>query len=158
VVEHTKTEIAVGAFVILAGAAFAFVVLSLGTLEVVPRRYAVSARFAGVGDLKRGASVKLAGVSVGVVQSIKLADYAAEVELAIDREVKLPLDTIASIRVLGLLGDSYVCLSPGASEKDLGPGGRIEQTQPPLDLIGLLAKYIFGSGGGSASSGSREKE
>jgi phospholipid/cholesterol/gamma-HCH transport system substrate-binding protein len=59
----------------------------------------------------------------------------------VNEGVKLPADTIASIRTEGLLGASYVALSPGSASRDLRPGGRISQTEPALDLVDLLVKY-----------------
>jgi phospholipid/cholesterol/gamma-HCH transport system substrate-binding protein len=143
--EHSKTEITVGAFVLAGGVALAYLSLALGAIEIGPTHYSLFARFAAVGDLKRGAPVKVAGVKIGAVQDISLENYAAEVRLEIDRDIKLPSDTIGSIRVLGLLGDSYISLSPGGSEKDLSAGDHLTHTEPAIELIDLLAKFILGS-------------
>jgi phospholipid/cholesterol/gamma-HCH transport system substrate-binding protein len=153
-IEHTKHELAVGVFVLLGATALAYLSLSLGAIEIAPRRYQLHARFASAGDLKRGAVVKLAGVKVGEVRAIGLVEYAAEVLLSIDRDVKLPADTIASIRTLGLLGDSYVSLSPGAADTDLADGGRLQETRAPVDLLDLLSKFLFGGGNGGAGAAS----
>jgi phospholipid/cholesterol/gamma-HCH transport system substrate-binding protein len=143
---HTKVEISVGAFVVLGLAALAYLSFTLGGLELARKRsYTITARFSSVGELKAGDPVKLAGVSVGEVERIALVDFAAEAELALDESVKLPDDTIASVESAGLLGDAYVSLSPGASERDLPPSGRITRTEPAVSLTELLAKYAFGS-------------
>lgn len=148
---HTKLELAVGAFVILGIIALGYLSISVGGVHLFPSaRYEVTARFSGIGDLKKNAPVKIAGVRVGDVVGVELDDYAALVHLSIDRGIELPEDTIASIKTSGLLGESYVGLSPGASEQNLPDGGRIAQTEPALDLIQLLSKYAFGSGGSSA--------
>jgi phospholipid/cholesterol/gamma-HCH transport system substrate-binding protein len=144
---YTRTEIAVGLFVIAGVAALAYLSLSLGSAHLFqPRPLRISARFATVGDLKQGAAVKLAGVRVGQVASISLNNYQAVAELTVDSRVALPADTIASIRTSGLLGASYVLLSPGSSERDLHNGDRIAQTEPPVDLFDLLSKFVFGQG------------
>ena len=46
----------------------------------------VSARFSNLGDLKARAPVKIAGVTIGRVESIRLVDYYGQVELAIGRD------------------------------------------------------------------------
>jgi phospholipid/cholesterol/gamma-HCH transport system substrate-binding protein len=139
-------EWAVGWFALVGGAAVAYLAVSLGGVRwFSPERTQIEAKFATVGDLKEGAAVKLAGVRVGQVDAIRLQDYAAWVQLSVDREVLLPSDTIASIRTSGLLGESYVSLSPGGAEKNLASGDRITQTEPPLDLLDLIGKYAFGS-------------
>lgn len=143
--DYTKLELSVGVFVLAGLALIAFLSLSIGGLEVFKGdRYSVKARFATVGDLAPDATVRIAGVKVGRVDSISLEGYAAEVVLLIDDEIALPADTIASIRTQGLLGQSYVSLSPGASERDLVDGGRIAQTEPAIDLLDILSKYAFG--------------
>jgi phospholipid/cholesterol/gamma-HCH transport system substrate-binding protein len=143
---YTRLEISVGAFVIIGALALAYLSITLGGLSLGgPKRYPITARFSSVGSLKTGDPVKVAGVSIGEVKRISLVDFAAEAELALDEEVKVPDDTIASIQSAGLLGDAYVSLSPGASEKDLPPHGRVSRTEPAISITELIAKYAFGS-------------
>jgi phospholipid/cholesterol/gamma-HCH transport system substrate-binding protein len=109
--------------------------------------------------------VKVAGVTIGSVEAIRLVDYYAEVELTVDRKVQLPTDTIASIASAGLLGDAHVSLSPGAADQNLAPGARITHTEPALNVADLLSRYAFGnakqgqpadaSDGASPASGNR---
>lgn len=144
--DYTRAEVTAGAFVVLALGLLGYLSVSIGGFSFIPeKRYTVSARFSNVGDLKPGAPVKLAGVTVGKVQSIRLADYFGEVELAIVRELQLPSDTVASIATAGLLGDAYVALSPGAEDANLGEGARITRTEPALNLADLLGRYAFGA-------------
>jgi phospholipid/cholesterol/gamma-HCH transport system substrate-binding protein len=141
---YTKQEIVVGLFVLLGLSALIYLSVSIGGLHLVPRRtYPVRARFASVGELKVDAPVSIAGVRVGRVKSIQLKDYVAAVELEIDQSVALPEDTIASIRTAGLLGSSYVSLSPGSSAKKLVGNGEIAETEPAIDLMQLIVKYAF---------------
>ena len=147
--EYSRTEIAVGGFMIAGGIALGFLSFSLGGLELFRAKGdRVGARFASVGTLGVDAPVKIAGVRVGKVLSIRLQRYVAEVELRIDPGLELPADTVASIRTTGLLGEAFVALSPGGASEVLKDGGRIEQTEPAIDLIDLVAKYAFGSGKG----------
>lgn len=142
---YTKIEISVGAFVIVGVLALIYLSFTLGGLHLNGRSYSLSARFASVGELKPGATVKLAGVSVGEVKRISLVEFSADVEFALDDGVKLPDDTIASIQSAGLLGDAYVSLSPGGSEKVLASGSRISRTEAAVSLTELISKYAFGS-------------
>lgn len=145
VTQNTKTEIVVGAFMMLGVAALGYLSISIGGLQLVtPDRYQLKARFASVGDLKQGAPIRLAGVKVGQVTDVRLKDYLAEAELAVARSVTLPKDTIASIRSEGLLGDTYVSLSPGGSLENLRDGALVSRTEPAIDLSDLLARYAFG--------------
>ena len=115
--------------------------------------YRIFARFSNVGDLKLRAPVKVAGVTVGKVQSIKLADDLGEAELSVDRKISLPEDTIASIATAGLLGDAYVSLSLGGADRSLKDGSRITHTEPALNISDVLGRYAFGNPTQSATAG-----
>ena len=145
--EYSRNELAVGVFVIIGVAAIGYLSASIGGVEFFPGpKTNVTARFASIGDLKSGASVRLAGVQVGEVAQIRLVDYAAEVDLALNAAIDVPADTIASIRTSGLLGESFVLLRPGGSEKNLQSGDRVAQTEPAIDLIDLFVKYALDQG------------
>jgi phospholipid/cholesterol/gamma-HCH transport system substrate-binding protein len=159
---YNKVEISVGAFVVVGALALAYLSLTLGGMHWSKRHFALRARFSSVGELKVGDTVKLAGVAIGEVQHITLAGFAAQVEMLLDDGLPLPDDTIASIQSAGLLGDSFVALSPGASEQNLASGGSIRRTEPAVSLTELIANYAFGSPLGAADgakgkSSSKEK-
>lgn len=144
--DYTKTEIVAGAFVVLGLVVLGYLSISIGGLRLTPRDdYRVRARFSNVGALKPRAPVKVAGVTIGQVESIRLADYYGEAELAIARKVSLPRDTIASIATAGLLGDAYVSLSPGGDEANMKDGDRITHTEPALNVADLIGRFAFGA-------------
>lgn len=143
---HSRLEISVGAFVAAGLAIVAYLAISLGNVRILSGdRTTIIARFSSIGDLRKAAPVRIAGVNVGQVGKIQLADFVARIELMIDSDVKLPSDTIASIRTSGLLGESFISLSPGGSDRVLRNGEAIAQTEPALDITQLLQKYAFGS-------------
>jgi phospholipid/cholesterol/gamma-HCH transport system substrate-binding protein len=143
---HSRLEISVGAFVAAGFAVVAYLAISLGHVQVLPsKRTTIVARFSSIGDLRKAAPVRIAGVNVGQVGKIELVEYVARIELLIGSDVKVPSDTIASIRTSGLLGESFVSLSPGASDRMLRDGDAIAQTEPAIDITQLLQKYAFGS-------------
>jgi hypothetical protein len=37
-----------------------------------------------------------------------------------------------------------VKISPGGAEKNLLPGDEIKETEPPVDIMELIANYAFG--------------
>jgi phospholipid/cholesterol/gamma-HCH transport system substrate-binding protein len=157
-VNQTRTEIFVGIFVLLGILCLGYLAIRLGKLEVFGNTgYVVYADFSSVAGLKPGDPVEIAGVKVGRIEGLKLVDDRARLTLRIDESVKLPEDTIASVRSRGLIGDKYVMLSPGASDKIIPPGGRIRETESPPDLTDVIGKYIGGDltskGGGENKSG-----
>ena len=143
--ERTRVNIAVGIFVILGILALAYLSISLGQISFLSGRgYTVTVDFPSVGGLKAGSTVEIAGVEIGRVQSIGLADYQARVTLRVQSSIKLQEDSIASIKTKGLIGEKYIRISPGGSDKIIGPNGNIREVEAPVDFEELLSKYIFG--------------
>lgn len=138
-------ETMVGLFVVAGIAALAYLSIKLGKLEVVGHRgYAVVAEFDSVAGLKNGSVVEIAGVEVGRVKEIALSENRARVTMSIDPGVKLYDDAIVSIRTKGLIGEKYVRITPGASDKAVPPGGKLRDTEDPVDMEQLISNYIFG--------------
>ena len=143
--DRSRVNIAVGIFVILGIAALAYLSIQLGQVSFLGGRgYTVTVDFPSVGGLKAGSAVEIAGVEIGRVESIGLADYQARVTLRVQPGVKLQEDVIASIKTKGLIGEKYLRISPGGSDKIIPPSGRIREVEAPVDFEELLSKYIFG--------------
>ncbi len=143
--ERTKVNVAVGLFLVIGILALGYLSIRLGRVSFLGSAgYLVSVDFPAVGGLKAGSSVEIAGVPIGRVESIGLVDYQARVVLRLDRGVQIQEDSIASIKTKGLIGERYIRISPGGSEKIVPPNGRIREVEPPVDLEELLSKYIFG--------------
>ena len=65
--------------------------------------------------------------------------------LSVLKDLKLPTDSMASIKTTGLIGDKYISLSPGADETLLEAGARIIMTESSVDIESLIGKMAFGS-------------
>jgi phospholipid/cholesterol/gamma-HCH transport system substrate-binding protein len=142
---RVNIEVIVGIFLLLGLLALGYLAIKLGRMEVIGGGgYTVYATFPTVGGLRAGSSVEIAGVEVGRVAEIRLQDYQARVALRINGGIKLPEDSIVSIRTKGLIGEQYVRISPGGSMEMISPGGEIFETEPPVDVMELISKYIFG--------------
>jgi phospholipid/cholesterol/gamma-HCH transport system substrate-binding protein len=140
-----RVHIAVGLFLVLGILALGYLSVKLGRVSLLGASgYLVSVDFPSVGGLKAGSAVEIAGVEIGRVESIGLADYQARATLRIQRDIKLQEDSIASIKTKGLIGEKFVRISPGGSDKLIQPGGRIREVEAPVDFEELLSKYIFG--------------
>ena len=140
-------EIIVGIFIVAGFLAFVYVSLQFGEFSVFAMNdtYTVKAEFTNVSGLKEGATVEIAGVSVGKVSAIQLADMdKAVVSLRIDKNTKITDDAIASIRTQGIIGDKYVKILQGGSDNYLKEGDEIIDTESAVDLEEMISKYIFG--------------
>jgi phospholipid/cholesterol/gamma-HCH transport system substrate-binding protein len=140
-----RVNVAVGLFLVLGILALGYLSIKLGRVSFLGGGgYPVIVEFPSVGGLKAGSSVEIAGVEIGRVESIGLADYQARVVIRLNRDVQLQEDSIASIKTKGLIGEKYVRISPGGSDKVIPPNGRIREVEAPVDFEELLSKYIFG--------------
>jgi phospholipid/cholesterol/gamma-HCH transport system substrate-binding protein len=142
---RANLELIVGIFVLLGLGCLAYLAVNLGKLEIYGRGYQVFAKFDNVSGLKTGAVVEIAGVGVGQVVSIQLTpQYQARVGMKLEHGVTIHDDAIASVRTKGIIGDKFVKLSPGSSEKLIHPGATIINTESSIDLEELLSSYIHG--------------
>jgi phospholipid/cholesterol/gamma-HCH transport system substrate-binding protein len=133
--------------------AVVFLVYALGRADAVSAGgYLLRAQFSSIGSLSAGADVKIGGVIVGHVAETRLdpTTYAALVKLDVDDDIKIPTDSSATIASDGLLGGSYVSISPGGSDKMMAPGQAFAVTQSAINIEDLLGKFIFSMGGSSA--------
>jgi phospholipid/cholesterol/gamma-HCH transport system substrate-binding protein len=151
-----RLEFAVGAFLLLAMASLLVLAIAStnGKFGFGGDTYPLEARFGSIGQLRIAAPVKIGGVIVGQVAKIELdpVKFDSVVTLAINERFKdLPADTAAGIFTAGLLGESYVGLTPGGDVEVLAPGDEIVMTQSAVDLMQLVGKYMFS--GGAASPG-----
>lgn len=140
------TQLVVGIFAALGIAAMAFLSLRLGKVELfAPPSYQIQANFDNIAGLKDGADIEIAGVPVGKVVSIALNQERARVTMRIDKGVKVDEDAVAAIRTRGIIGDKYVAISPGASEKYVSNGGTLRQTESSFVLEDAIGQLISGS-------------
>ena len=143
--DRSKLHLGVGIFMVLGILALGYLSVKLGRVSFLGGSgYLVTVDFPSVGGLKEGSTVEIAGVEIGRVESIGLADYQARVRLRVNQDVKLQEDSIASIKTKGLIGEKYVRISPGGSDRIIAPNGKIREVEAPVDFEELLSKYIFG--------------
>jgi phospholipid/cholesterol/gamma-HCH transport system substrate-binding protein len=157
VMDRKGLELSVGVFLLIGLLCLAYLSIRLGDLHLFGGSdYLVEAAFSNVAGLKEKGAVTMAGVNIGQVERIELQDGRALVKMRINQGVKLEQDVIASIKTMGIIGDKYISISPGADDEYIPSGGAIQDTQPPLDIENLLGKFVFGSVDNNKSSGQKE--
>ena len=142
-------ETVMGAVVLLAAAVFLFFAYNTSQVRAISG-YEISADFQRIDGIRQGGDVRVSGIKVGSVLSEKLNPdtFLATIRMSIEPSVKLPDDTVAEIVSAGLLGDKYLSLVPGGSDKVIPPGGKIKYTQSSVTLENLIGQMIFSSPGG----------
>lgn len=145
--KKASVETAVGVFVLIGLICVGYLTIKLGKMEWFgDDYYTLDARFDSVSGLKSGALVDMAGVEIGQVADIHLDNdrQMAIVRLKIEKSVKISDDVIASVKTSGLIGDKFIKLTPGGSDRMLKSGDMIIETESALDIEELVSKYVFG--------------
>ncbi|MEU9603471.1 MCE family protein [Streptomyces sp. NPDC048057] len=104
---------------------------------------AYKARFTDATGLIAGDSVRIAGVEVGRVESVEVADRRlAEVSFTVQKGRALPASVTAAIKYRNMVGQRYVDLDQGAGRVGgsfaAGATIPVERTSPALDLTQLF--------------------
>jgi len=95
--------------------------------------------FNNASGLLVGSPVMVAGVKIGQVKDISLAEGQAKVVASIFNRYKLYADATATIKSLGILGDKYIEVRPGTpSQAPLHDGDTIVLVLPGSDLDSLV--------------------
>jgi phospholipid/cholesterol/gamma-HCH transport system substrate-binding protein len=147
----------VGLFVLAGILALAYLSISVGGFSWTGHgNLKVAAGFDEIGGLTVGAPVVISGVRVGEVSKITLdSNYRARVDLDLQPDLKLPVDTSASIVTSGMLGDRYISLQLGGDDKLLKSGDRITMTESAVILERLLGQLVYGVTKGDSSTTSK---
>jgi len=137
-------ETVMGAVVLVVAALFLFFAYTTSQLRAVSG-YRLTADFERVDGIRQGSDVRISGIKIGSVVGEELdpKTFLAKLQLSIDPSVTLPDDSVAEIVSAGLLGDKYLSLVPGGSDKMIEPGGRIKYTQSSVSLEHLIGQMIF---------------
>ena len=141
-------ELFVGLFMIAGFLAFGYLALQLGELPILSagKTYVINAEFDNISGVKKGGSVQIAGVVVGQVKRAWLGeDELAHVALQIDNGVRVPVDSMASVKSQGIVGDKYIQLTLGADDQLFADGDVLTETESAVDLESLISKFAFGS-------------
>jgi phospholipid/cholesterol/gamma-HCH transport system substrate-binding protein len=140
----TGTAIKLGTFSLGVLLFTAIIIVVFGQVRF-DRTTEYSAIFSNASDLRAGQFVRASGVEVGKVAKVQLIDGGtrARVDFRVDTNLPLYQETTASIRYLNLLGDRFLELTRGGSNKLLPAGSTIpiERTQPALDLDALIGGF-----------------
>lgn len=145
--KNTRLELFVGVFLIIGFFSFGWLALQLGEVPWLSasRTYEIYAEFDNISGVKSGADVQIAGVVVGKVDDIILSsDELARATLQVDNTIKIPVDSIASVKSQGIIGDKYIQITLGGDEELYATGDTLTDTESSVDLESLISKFAFG--------------
>jgi phospholipid/cholesterol/gamma-HCH transport system substrate-binding protein len=144
--DEAMRELRAGLFLTVSVAILVVAVFLIGRSQTLfAHRMHLSTEFADTSGLVVGAPVRLAGVDVGVVQTIRFSDdpgnRLVRVTLAVDRRYadRMRADSIARLSSKGLLGDVLIDITVGSAEEPpLADGARL-RAQESEGLTTILA-------------------
>jgi len=144
---NNAAETLIGAMVVATAAGFLIYAGTGQSFGSSDSRIEYNARFYSAEGLSVGSEVHLAGVQIGTVTAMTLdrLTYQAVTIFAIDDDIALPDDTEAKVASEGLLGGTFLELTPGGSDVMLSAGEEVIYTQGAVSLINLLLKFVSGT-------------
>ena len=121
-------EIKVGLFVFIAFILLTVMIFSISDFYTAQPHYTLRVQFSYANGIQSGAPVRLSGVTVGEIRSIRIyrdessqKNYA-EMGILISNQAMIEEDAVAYINTLGLIGEKYLEIVPGT------PGSRLLQS------------------------------
>lgn len=144
---NSRMEITVGVFLVMGFLALGWLAMQLGEVSWLTgaKSYTLNAEFNNISGVKLGADIQISGVTVGKVRQLHLnEDNLAMVAMQIDKGVKVPVDSIASVKSQGIIGDKFIQITLGGDETAYQPGETIVDTESAVDLESLISKFAFG--------------
>lgn len=121
--KQRSTRLKVGIFVLVSIVIFVYGVFTIsGQEELFEREYKVKTYFDNSAGLLEGAYVRLSGVGVGSVSSIRFSDDVSLGKVQVVMEInkrafsRISKDSHATIKTEGLLGAKFVEIVPGQGE------------------------------------------
>ncbi|MDR3089375.1 MAG: outer membrane lipid asymmetry maintenance protein MlaD [Desulfobulbaceae bacterium] len=146
--KQSNIELWVGLFILAGCFAFCYLAFNLGEVNILnnSKMMTIKAEFDNISGVKKGSSVQIAGVPVGTVTRVILdASNLAEVSMEIDKTLKIPTDSVASVKSQGIIGDKYIKITLGGETELLQEGGELVETESAVDIESLISKFAFGS-------------
>ncbi|MCF7799906.1 MlaD family protein [Candidatus Babeliales bacterium] len=140
-----RVETRVGIFIVIAIGVFIYLSVNIGALRLDKAQYDIyRTYFEDTGGLDTKAPVKIAGVSVGWVESINLLpEGKAEINMRVEKNIKLAKNAYTMISQEGLIGTKTLVIEPGdPSTGYLIPGSTLSMPgKTPATVTDLLEQF-----------------
>lgn len=137
---RNSLETNLGIFVVIVIFAAWAILETLGGVDLFHRGYHVNALFDTAQELKVGDTVKMAGVEIGRVEKITLANAKVAVTMKIHPDAVVKTDSKAIIKFTGLMGQNFVAVDFGSPSAPNAVEGALLETEEQPDLNAVMAK------------------
>ena len=136
-------EVKTGFLVILCLGILAALTVMAGNFAVFDETYKIKAIFTNVAGVEADAPVRLSGVEVGKVDSIKF-NYKKTggmnilIDMTLERKAKLREGALAKVATLGLMGEKYIELTPGEEGSAIIKANSTIPGKDPADMDAIV--------------------
>lgn len=139
---NRSAEFKVGVFTIAVLMIIAFFTFRIGGFDWLYKKkeYTLYVYFRNINNLDDKSLVRIAGVAVGKIKRIELSDGLARITVGINEGVRVPSDSVATIRSTGLLGDRYLEIKPGREKTYLQNDETIRNVEEMADMDEMLRR------------------
>jgi len=144
-----SVEFKVGFFVLIAITILCVLIFQIGGVNIFnAHKYTLFVIFDFVSGVSKDAPVHVAGVSVGEVKNVDIfynskdSKTQVKLELRVDKGIKIPKDSMASINTLGILGEKYVEIVPGKDRVNFLKDGNSIIGNNPVQMEKLTESLV----------------
>ena len=138
-------EFLIGLLILIISIFFVFYYSSKIDLFNKVETFQINSSFFDIGNLKIGNEVKIKGVKVGEVSGISLdqENYMAVITSSLDKNIKIPNDSVFKISNNGFIGSPYIEIDVGSSEVLLKNNDFTVNNVDAVSLEEIINNFIF---------------
>jgi phospholipid/cholesterol/gamma-HCH transport system substrate-binding protein len=137
-----RNQVSVAIWGTIVAAAVVLLSINLGNLPFINSTNTYYANFANADGLKGGDDVRVEGISVGSVDSVKVQGDHVHVEFSVQSDIALGSASRASIEVATVLGNLFMQVeSAGGGHLAEGTTIPVSRTEVPYSLLGALNAF-----------------
>ena len=138
-------EFLIGLLILIISIFFVFYYSSKIDLFNKVETFQINSSFFDIGNLNIGNEVKIKGVKVGEVSGISLdqENYMAVITSSLDKNIKIPNDSVFKISNNGFIGSPYIEIDVGSSEVLLKNNDFTVNNVDAVSLEEIINNFIF---------------
>ncbi|HEY3295347.1 MAG TPA: MlaD family protein [bacterium] len=141
-IKKATTHIKLGIFITIGFVLFAVAIYVVGmNQQLFNRTFHISGIFNDVSGLQAGNNVRFSGITVGIIQRIKMeSDTTVRVDASINEDVRrfIKKDAVAVIGTESLMGNKVLVITPGTSNLPEIEDGDTLKTNAPMNIDQLM--------------------
>lgn len=146
--DYKASEIKAGIFITISVILFVIFLAIIVGMNSFSEKETYLTRFRYVGGIEKGSAVRYAGLQVGSVIDVRLADDGypgAEVVMQVEKNTPIRSDSRAFMTTIGIMGSTYIEITSGTADEPLLTSGALipsEEVTGFAQMSGLASTAI----------------